>query len=91
MMTRGEFWAAVADRLETAVLPDGSWNAPPPQCEARWECPEHGVEACDEPATERVTIVCTADGCGNAAEMLLLCSGCAEQTATRYHATRRPL
>jgi len=84
-------WCAVADRLEQTVLPDGSWNAGPPLCEARWECPEHGAERCDEPATERVTIVCTNPGCGAAAEMLLLCGGCAEQTATVYHVTRRPL
>ena len=86
-----EFWNTLADRI-VEPLPRGSWDAPAPTCEAEWTCcDEHGVEGCDQDATERVTVTCTTDGCDHAATVVLLCRTCADETAAAYDCTRRPL
>jgi hypothetical protein len=62
-----------------------------PRCEAVCSCPDHAPERCPAPATERVSVQCTDQGCAASAAMMLLCHDHADDLDEQATVTRRPL
>jgi hypothetical protein len=64
-----------------------------PRCEATCDNTTHGHDPwrCTEPATERVTVICTDEDCDAAACVALLCEIHADDLESQTDVVRRPL
>jgi hypothetical protein len=83
----------VGTDTEIVEVTDGEVHDDHPRCEAACDNPAHGHGPwrCPDPATERVSVQCTDEGCTAAACVALVCHDHADDLEEQTTVTRRPL